>query len=76
MAGEDYDEHMKSVGDLPVLFINGEIDFREAEMKWLNAAKNGRLEVRVAQLSPAQPDCRPTTDHVGRRSLRRRATCA
>ncbi|ELR16930.1 FYVE zinc finger domain containing protein, partial [Acanthamoeba castellanii str. Neff] len=47
MAGEDYDEHMKSVGDLPVLFINGEIDFREAEMKWLNAAKNGRLEPRM-----------------------------
>lgn len=45
MAGEDYDEHMKSVGDLPVLFFNGEIDFREAEMKWLNAAKNGRLEI-------------------------------
>ena len=55
MAGEDYDEHMKSVGDLPVLFFNGEIDFREAEMKWLNAAKNGRLEVPpVAQPNPAQ----------------------
>lgn len=30
MSGEDYEAHLRTIGDLPVILINGEIDFREA----------------------------------------------
>eukprot|EP01102_Stenamoeba_stenopodia_P008342 TRINITY_DN2395_c0_g1_i1.p1 TRINITY_DN2395_c0_g1~~TRINITY_DN2395_c0_g1_i1.p1 ORF type:complete len:368 (-),score=64.09 TRINITY_DN2395_c0_g1_i1:138-1241(-) len=44
MCGEDYPAHLKKY-DGPILFLNGENDFRTAEPLWMQSAKNGRLYI-------------------------------
>jgi len=45
MTGQDYCSLLTNYGERPILFINGELDFRAAEQKWLGCTKQGRLEI-------------------------------